>query len=150
MSNPQNRSGIVLPVDFRKKAPEAEPATQEAPKATPFERLEVLIRSEAHSDVSVMDMIAQGVAHDQTYGFVLASTARDVLADSSGQDISYADVMLEMYRRIFFDPNTAARYNLSFYMETPEKQEKLVAFLETSMAVRAQPDGNVEMIKKPE
>lgn len=150
MSSKQTPSGLIIPVDFRKNAATEPAAAPQEPKKSPFERLSDLILGEEHSDVTLMEMIAHAAitVPGGQLCYVFASHARDILHAATDQDLSYSQIILEIYRRTFFSKEHDAIYGgISLYMEDEDVRDRFVSFLETSFATQGT---DVSMIKKPE
>ncbi len=93
-----------------------------------FERLAAAVRQQEHTDVDFFHMIGEMVSVEPRVGAAFAFHARDILG-SSTEDVNYSELVIEVYRRTFFDNEQSKKYNTAYFADDPVMAKNFVDFL---------------------
>lgn len=97
-----------------------------------FAPLQQRLQAKEYTDVDLLELIGEFAGHDPRVAQALAFHARDILVehDQASQEVQYSCVLVEVYRRTFFDEETAKKYGTEHIPEKgPEELQALSTFL---------------------
>lgn len=95
-----------------------------------FNELADILRTEEHTDVDLMDVIAGFTKDPQTsfIGHAFLMHSRDILGTST-EDLNYTDIIIECYRRTFFDAEMAERYGTNIFINDIHMARDFVGYM---------------------
>lgn len=105
-----------------------------------FTRLEAeYIRTEEWTDIDIFTLVGNFCDADPNIARALAFHSRDVLHEAGDVELNYTDVVVEVYRRTFFDPAEAAKYGTERFTDnTHGHLDVFVDHMITSKAKQAE------------
>lgn len=77
-----------------------------------FEPLKARLQAKGYTDVELFELIGNFVDLDPVIGKAMAFHSRDILTehDHNNTKVEYTAVITEVYRRVFYDVDAAAKY----------------------------------------
>jgi hypothetical protein len=110
---------------------------KEGPNMQVFEPLRQVLAKQTFFDYTLYDIIADFVTVQPQVAYAMASHARDITQHEADEDMTYTDLVIEVYRRTFYDPDKSKEYGTSFYADDPAMLQQLTNFMVDSYAMDA-------------
>lgn len=113
-----------------------------------FADLETVLRRTEYTDVDLFDLIGSFSDSSPTIAKAMSFHARDILG-STNEEANYTDIMVEVFRRTFFDDEMAARYGTNMMIGNPVQARGLVDYITTRSNLDSMGKSNVIPLQRP-
>jgi hypothetical protein len=103
--------------------------TANGPNMTVFEPLRKVLSEHTYFDYNLYDIIADFAVVQPQVAYAMASHARDITQFEADDDMTYTDLVTEVYWRTFYDVEKSKQYGTDYYSGNPVMLQQLTEFM---------------------